>query len=247
MSGRRPVEGNEDDVSEFGARRELVIFQNKELTTVGRVGRNLLVKLTPLVRLQQRKYPLKGRWVKFHRGEVDRPFAGLLQEKEGEPAGKSHNTVFRSRLSSFDRETRRSNAGWPGPARAHAGFFLKMRPKARAARPVAQAWLGLLLINDTGIAVANICRACKEDAVSQCTVRRWFNRFESGDTSLENREPSERPSTVDDDEFRRCIKEKPEVNIRELTTTLGRTKFTIHNRLNSPGYHKVLPCWIPTV
>ncbi|CAD6189569.1 unnamed protein product [Caenorhabditis auriculariae] len=34
------------------------------------------------------------------------------QEKEGEPAGKSHNTVFRSRLSSFDRETRRSNAGW---------------------------------------------------------------------------------------------------------------------------------------
>ncbi|CAD6199809.1 unnamed protein product [Caenorhabditis auriculariae] len=37
--------------------------------------------------------------------------------------------------------------------------------------------------NDTGTAIANICRACKEDAVSQRTVRRWFNRFESGDTS----------------------------------------------------------------
>ncbi|CAD6188147.1 unnamed protein product [Caenorhabditis auriculariae] len=41
----------------------------------------------------------------------------------------------------------------------------------------------LLLGNDTGTAIANICRACKEDTVSQRTVRRWFNRFESGDTS----------------------------------------------------------------
>ncbi|CAD6199227.1 unnamed protein product [Caenorhabditis auriculariae] len=61
----------------------------------------------------------------------------------------------------------------------------------------------LLLGNDTGIAVANICRACKEDAVSQCTVRRCFNRFENGYRSLESREPSERPYR-DDDEFRRC-------------------------------------------
>ncbi|CAD6192764.1 unnamed protein product [Caenorhabditis auriculariae] len=41
----------------------------------------------------------------------------------------------------------------------------------------------LLLDNGTGNATANICRACKEDAVSQQTARRWFNRFESGDTS----------------------------------------------------------------
>ncbi|VDO98855.1 unnamed protein product [Heligmosomoides polygyrus] len=78
-----------------------------------------------------------------------------------------------------------------------------------------------LLGNDTGTAVANICRACKEDAVSQRTVRRWFNRFESGDTSPEDREHSGRPSTVDDDEVRLCIKEKPEAATRELATTLG--------------------------
>ncbi|VDP51432.1 unnamed protein product [Heligmosomoides polygyrus] len=75
--------------------------------------------------------------------------------------------------------------------------------------------------NDTGTAVANICKACKEDAVSQRTVRRWFNRFESGDTSLEDREHSGMPSTVDDDEVRRCIKEKPGATTRELATTLG--------------------------
>ncbi|VDO88716.1 unnamed protein product [Heligmosomoides polygyrus] len=75
-----------------------------------------------------------------------------------------------------------------------------------------------LLGNDTGTAVANICRACREDAVSQRTVGRWFSRFESGDTSLEDREHSGRPSTVDDDEVRCCIKE---ATTRELATTLG--------------------------
>ncbi|VDO70153.1 unnamed protein product [Heligmosomoides polygyrus] len=66
-----------------------------------------------------------------------------------------------------------------------------------------------LLGNDTGTAVANICRACKEDAVSRRTVRRWFNRFESGDTSLEDREHSGRPSTVDDDEISWTNPERP--------------------------------------
>ncbi|VDO83256.1 unnamed protein product [Heligmosomoides polygyrus] len=102
-----------------------------------------------------------------------------------------------------------------------------------------------LLGNDTGTAVANICRACKEDAVSQRTVRRWFNRFENGDTSLEDREHSWRPSTVDDDEVRRCIKEKPEATTRELATMLGCSKSTIHNQLNLLRYHKVLARWIP--
>ncbi|CAD6194308.1 unnamed protein product [Caenorhabditis auriculariae] len=79
----------------------------------------------------------------------------------------------------------------------------------------------LLLGNDTGTGVANICRACKEDAVSQRSLRRRFNRFESGDTSLKDREPNGRNCTVDDDEIRRCIKEKPEATTRELATTLG--------------------------
>ncbi|CAD6188096.1 unnamed protein product [Caenorhabditis auriculariae] len=97
-----------------------------------------------------------------------------------------------------------------------------------------------LLGKGTGTTIANICRACKEDAVSQRTVRRWFNRFESGDTSLEDREPNGRHCTVDDDEVRRCIKEKPEATTRELATTLGCSKSTIHNRLNLLGYPKVL-------
>ncbi|CAD6196668.1 unnamed protein product [Caenorhabditis auriculariae] len=53
-----------------------------------------------------------------------------------------------------------------------------------------------LLGNDKGPAVAKICRSCKEDAVSQRTVRRWFNRFESGDTSLDDRELNGRPSMM---------------------------------------------------
>ncbi|CAD6199231.1 unnamed protein product [Caenorhabditis auriculariae] len=228
MSGRRPVEGSEDEVSEFGARREGRAQSEKTREEVSIPAKEqgvddrwsswsqLFGQVSSTSSTSATEISFERRWVKFHRGVVDRPFgAGLC---EGRPVTLSALRPFRK----------------PGPARDQGQIRTFV-------------YYELLLINDTGIAVANICRACKEDAVSQCTVRRWFNRFESGDTSLENREPSERPSTVDDDEFRRCIKEKPEVNIRELTTTLGRTKFTIHNRLNSPGYHKVLPCWIPAV
>ncbi|WKX98472.1 hypothetical protein Q1695_013838 [Nippostrongylus brasiliensis] len=102
-----------------------------------------------------------------------------------------------------------------------------------------------LLGNDTATAVANICRACKEDVVCQRTVRRWFNLFESGDTSLEDKDHSGRPSTVEDDDVLRCIKEKPEATTRELATTLGCNKSIIHSRLNLLGYHKVLARWIP--
>ncbi|WKY03192.1 hypothetical protein Q1695_004719 [Nippostrongylus brasiliensis] len=73
-----------------------------------------------------------------------------------------------------------------------------------------------LLGNDMATAFANICRACN-----------W------------------RPSTVDDDEVRRCIKEKPEATTRELATTLDCNKSTIHKRSNILGYHKVLARCIP--
>ncbi|VDL72961.1 unnamed protein product, partial [Nippostrongylus brasiliensis] len=95
-----------------------------------------------------------------------------------------------------------------------------------------------LLGNDTTIVVANICTSCKEVVVCQLTIRRWLNRFERGDPSFEDREHSERPSTVDDDEFHRSVREKPEATTRELATTLGCNKSTIHNRLNLLGYHK---------
>ncbi|CAD6191091.1 unnamed protein product [Caenorhabditis auriculariae] len=102
----------------------------------------------------------------------------------------------------------------------------------------------LLLSNDTGTTVVNICSACKKDVVSQRSVRLWFNRFGSGDTSLESREPSGRHFTVDDDEIRRYIKEKLEATTRELATTLVCSKSTIHDRLNLLGHHKVLAHWI---
>ena len=48
---------------------------------------------------------------------------------------------------------------------------------------------------------------------SEHTVQWWFKKFCKGDESLENEEPSSRPSEVDDDQPRAVIKVDP------LTTT----------------------------
>jgi len=81
--------------------------------------------------------------------------------------------------------------------------------------------------------------------MSQRTVKRWFNRFAAGDTSLEDKERSGRRSTINEDEILRCLKENPEATTRELATTLGCSNSTIFDHLNSLGYHKVLARWIP--
>lgn len=91
----------------------------------------------------------------------------------------------------------------------------------------------------------NIQDAFSENVVSHRTVQRWFNRFKSGNTSLEDKERSGRPSTIDDDALLRCIKEKPEASTHELARELGCTQPSIVNHLHHLGFRKVLAQWIP--
>ena len=48
------------------------------------------------------------------------------------------------------------------------------------------------------------------------TVQRWFNRFRSGDLSLEEDDGLGRPSQVGDDELKALVKAKPGEIVREL-------------------------------
>ena len=94
-------------------------------------------------------------------------------------------------------------------------------------------------------ATAKINAAFKEDVATYRTVHRWFTRFESGDTRLESKHSSGRPTTVDDNALLLAIKDKPEATTRELATTLGCSHSTVESHLNSFGYHKVLSRWVP--
>ena len=87
--------------------------------------------------------------------------------------------------------------------------------------------------------------ALGEGTVSHSTVARWFRRFASGDTSLEDNERSGRPVELEDRDLLREIQERPESTTRELAQSLGFAHTTIENRLHALGYRRVLARWTP--
>jgi histone-lysine N-methyltransferase SETMAR len=94
-------------------------------------------------------------------------------------------------------------------------------------------------------AAVNICAAFGKDTVSNRTVARWYARFQEGDTSLEDRPRSGRPSVLDDDDLHRALQAKPNASTRELASTLDCSYLTVYRRLCDSGYRKVLSTWVP--
>ena len=93
--------------------------------------------------------------------------------------------------------------------------------------------------------VQNINSTLGEGTTSLSTVKRWFARFEEGDTNFEDKPRSGRPHTVDDIAILDAVKEDPELSTRSLATRLGCTQPTVVGRLHALGYRKVLARWIP--
>ncbi|CAH2089486.1 unnamed protein product [Euphydryas editha] len=62
-----------------------------------------------------------------------------------------------------------------------------------------------------------ICAASGQDAVNERTARWWFDRFRSGNYSLEDESRQERPTETDDKELRRGAESNPRQTTRELT------------------------------
>jgi len=99
--------------------------------------------------------------------------------------------------------------------------------------------------SNASAAAANINDAFEDAIVSRWTVNRWFNRFAAGDTSLDDKERPGRPSSVNEDELLRGVKENPGATTRELATTVGCSQQSIVSHLHDLGYRKVLARWIP--
>ncbi|VDP04182.1 unnamed protein product [Heligmosomoides polygyrus] len=94
--------------------------------------------------------------------------------------------------------------------------------------------------DSTRTAASNICAAFEEEGIHYSTVARWYQRFKTGDISLEGRPRSGRPSVVEEDSLREAFKVKPNSTTRELAATLGCTQGTVVRQLEILGYRKVL-------
>ena len=70
------------------------------------------------------------------------------------------------------------------------------------------------------------------------TAQWWFNKFRSGDESLEDDERSGRPSDVDNDQLRALVEANPRTNVREHAEELDVTPTTISNHLKEIGKSK---------
>ena len=71
------------------------------------------------------------------------------------------------------------------------------------------------------------------DALNERTARRWFSKFDSGDTSLQRAQGSGRPSLVKDNDLLDSIESNPSQSTRELSAQIGHSKSTIHRHLRS--------------
>ncbi|PAV85598.1 hypothetical protein WR25_08222 [Diploscapter pachys] len=92
---------------------------------------------------------------------------------------------------------------------------------------------------------ANINNTFGEDTASRLIVNRWFYRFAAGDTSLQENERSERPSSIDNDELQSATKVNPEAttDTNAVETEPHQRKYFLFVWWNVKGsiYYELLP------
>lgn len=104
-----------------------------------------------------------------------------------------------------------------------------------------------LLGHSARAAADNINTALGAGSTSHATVSRWFDRFKSGDRSLESQSRSGRPSAFNDDDLRRELQSNPDATTRELAEALNCSHHAVEYHLHELGYRKVLARWVPHI
>ncbi|XP_029644891.1 histone-lysine N-methyltransferase SETMAR-like [Octopus sinensis] len=94
--------------------------------------------------------------------------------------------------------------------------------------------------------IKNICEIYgDDDAVGESSVRRWFAKFEAGESSLEDDSRSGRPSKLDEDVLKAKIEEMSNIATRELAEESEVSKNAAHEHLVKLGYISIYNVWVP--
>lgn len=94
-------------------------------------------------------------------------------------------------------------------------------------------------------AAFNICQAWGKDAMTKRNAQRWFTRFRSGVTSIEDECRSGRPSAIDNNILKSLIESNPRQSTRELAEILNVDNTTVCDHLAQIGKVKKLQKWVP--
>jgi [histone H3]-lysine36 N-dimethyltransferase SETMAR len=91
----------------------------------------------------------------------------------------------------------------------------------------------------------HLCQTEGHDAPSLRTCQYWYQRFRSGDKSLQDQPRSGRPSEVDLEMLRQLVEADPRETTRSLAAALHCSHTTVANSLHSIGKVLKLGCWVP--
>lgn len=80
-------------------------------------------------------------------------------------------------------------------------------------------------------ATKNICEVYGKSIISVSQSQRWFKKFRSGNTNLQDEGRSGRPMELDDDLLTATVEQNPVTTIEKLAKGLDSTKTTIHRHL----------------
>ena len=91
----------------------------------------------------------------------------------------------------------------------------------------------------------NLCIVFGSECPNQSTCQRWFNKFKSGDFSLEDQQHPGRFIEMNSAQLLALVNDEPRLSTRELEKILGFSHMTIYNRLIQLGFVQKLGAWIP--
>ncbi|PIC32650.1 hypothetical protein B9Z55_012898 [Caenorhabditis nigoni] len=80
-----------------------------------------------------------------------------------------------------------------------------------------------------------ICQVIGESSIHYDTVRVWFHRFKGGDYNLEDKMRSGRPKLDIEEDIGEELEREPKSSVREVASSLGLSKNTVHRRLRQSG------------
>ena len=88
--------------------------------------------------------------------------------------------------------------------------------------------------HNAAMATRKICQAIGENAVSNATASRWFDRFRNKDYSLQDEDRSGRPVEINMDELKQLIESDPTLSTSNVASKLGCSQPTMLSFQTAP-------------
>ncbi|KAG5348093.1 SETMR methyltransferase, partial [Acromyrmex charruanus] len=90
-----------------------------------------------------------------------------------------------------------------------------------------------------------ICSVYGEDLISDRTVRHWFAKFRSGDTTLKDGPRAGRPSDLDDNLLKAMLEQNSRQSTRDIAGRSNTSQSTVCRHLEKLGKVSKLGVWVP--